>query len=70
MNARMDASTPGRARPYDPAYDPLVSPPGQGQDYAPTYWVATAGPPPGRRPGQSMERRGRGRLGFTGLSAR
>lgn len=48
MNARMDASTPGRAgpRPYDPAYDPLVSPPGQGQDYAPTYWVATAGPPP------------------------
>lgn len=48
MNARMDASTPGRAgpRPYDPAYDPLVSPPGRGQDYAPTYWVATAGPPP------------------------
>lgn len=48
MNARTDASTPGRAgpRPYDPAYDPLVSPPGQGQDYAPTYWVATAGSPP------------------------
>ncbi|MBR8655857.1 FAD-binding oxidoreductase [Achromobacter sp. Marseille-Q0513] len=44
----MDASTPGRPgpRPHDPAYDPLVSPPGRGQDYAPTYWVATAGPPP------------------------
>jgi len=33
-------------RPYDPRYDPLVSLPGQGQDYAPTYWVATAGAPP------------------------
>ncbi|KOF52907.1 MULTISPECIES: FAD-dependent oxidoreductase [unclassified Achromobacter] len=32
--------------PYDPDYDPLVSRPGRGQDYAPTYWVATAGPPP------------------------
>lgn len=31
---------------YNPTYDPLVSPPGHGQDYAPTYWVATAGPPP------------------------
>jgi len=31
---------------YNPTYDPLVSPPGQGQDYAPTYWVATAGEPP------------------------
>jgi len=31
---------------YDPQYDPLVSLPGQGQDYAPTYWVATAGTPP------------------------
>ena len=32
---------------YDPAYDPLVSPgPGQGKQYAPTYWVATAGDPP------------------------
>ena len=31
---------------YNPAYDPLVSPPGRGQDYAPTYWVATAGAPP------------------------
>ena len=34
-------------RRYDPKYDPLVSPgPGQGKDYAPTYWVATAGTPP------------------------
>lgn len=32
---------------YDPAYDPLVmDDPGHGQDYAPTYWVATAGPTP------------------------
>ncbi len=35
------------ARPYDPAYDPLVSAtPGQGRDYAPTYWIGTAGEPP------------------------
>ena len=34
-------------RPYDPGYDPLVqSTPGQGQEYAPTYWVGTAGAPP------------------------
>jgi glycine/D-amino acid oxidase-like deaminating enzyme len=33
--------------PYDPHYDPLTSPtPGQGRAYAPTYWIATAGPPP------------------------
>ncbi|WP_256987827.1 NAD(P)/FAD-dependent oxidoreductase [Bordetella genomosp. 9] len=33
---------------YDPTYDPLVSTgPGRGQDYAPTYWVASAGEPPG-----------------------
>lgn len=31
---------------YDPVYDPLVSKTGHGQAYAPTYWVATAGPPP------------------------
>ncbi len=32
---------------YDPHYDPLVAAtPGQGLDYAPTYWVATAGPTP------------------------
>ncbi len=33
--------------PYDPAYDPLVDPtPGRNRDYAPTYWVASAGTPP------------------------
>lgn len=32
---------------YDPRYDPLVDPnPGTGRDYAPTYWVASAGTPP------------------------
>jgi hypothetical protein len=33
-------------KPYDPLYDPLVSKTGQGQAYAPTYWVGTAGTPP------------------------
>lgn len=33
--------------PYDPTYDPLTSAtPGTNRDYAPTYWVASAGPPP------------------------
>lgn len=33
--------------PFDPQYDPLVAPnPGCGRDYAPTYWVGTAGAPP------------------------
>ncbi|WP_235610829.1 NAD(P)/FAD-dependent oxidoreductase [Bordetella sp. H567] len=32
--------------PYDPLFDPLVSRTGHGQDYAPTYWVASAGAPP------------------------
>ena len=32
---------------YDPLYDPLTSVyPGSGVDYAPSYWVATAGNPP------------------------
>ena len=40
------AKAPPRA-PYDPSYDPLVSrTPGEGQDYPPTYWAASAGPPP------------------------
>ncbi len=40
------ASTASRS-PYDPSYDPLVSrTPGQGQDYPPTYWAASAGPQP------------------------
>jgi len=45
----MDTSTQRRAAParYDPRYDPLVARnPGCGTDYAPTYWVATAGTPP------------------------
>ena len=34
-------------RPYDPTYDPVVAPdPGHGRDYAPTYWIGTAGAPP------------------------
>ena len=32
---------------YNPYYDPLVDhTPGSNVDYAPTYWVASAGPPP------------------------
>ncbi|CAN7687045.1 MULTISPECIES: FAD-binding oxidoreductase [unclassified Ensifer] len=35
------------SKPFDPAYDPnRAANPGDGKDYAPTYWVATAGPPP------------------------
>lgn len=35
------------SKPYDPAYDPLVSTsPGQGREYAPSYWIGTAGEPP------------------------
>ena len=45
---------PDRHRPkhwpkssYDPRYDPIVDAgPGHNRDYAPTYWVGTAGPPP------------------------
>ncbi len=46
----MDLSAPPNAlhSAYDPCYDPLVAPhPGRGTDYAPTYWVASAGQPPG-----------------------
>ncbi|HUI98631.1 MAG TPA: FAD-dependent oxidoreductase [Usitatibacter sp.] len=33
--------------PYDPSYDPLVCrTPGEGQDYPPTYWAASAGAQP------------------------
>lgn len=32
---------------YDPRYDPIVDRgPGHNRDYAPTYWIATAGAPP------------------------
>ncbi|PXX94780.1 NAD(P)/FAD-dependent oxidoreductase [Halomonas sp. LBP4] len=42
---RRSATAP--SQPYDPAYDPLKSTtPGQGRDYAPTYWIGTAGEPP------------------------
>lgn len=45
---------PDRLRPkhwpkssYDPHYDPIVDAgPGHNRDYAPTYWIGTAGPPP------------------------
>lgn len=45
----MTSSTTGGKvlRPYEPTYDPLVSDsPGHGTDYAPSYWVASAGAPP------------------------
>lgn len=45
----MDLSQPQPTRlaAYDPRYDPLVdATPGRGRDYAPTYWVASAGAPP------------------------
>lgn len=45
----MDMTQPARGAlaPYDPRYDPLVARnPGRGTDYAPTYWVASAGTPP------------------------
>ncbi|MFW3616807.1 NAD(P)/FAD-dependent oxidoreductase [Billgrantia antri] len=43
--ATQQATSP--AQPYDPAYDPLKSgTPGAGRDYAPTYWIGTAGDPP------------------------
>lgn len=39
-------ATPAAAS-YDPSYDPLVArTPGKGHDYAPTYWIGTAGAPP------------------------
>jgi taurine dehydrogenase large subunit len=37
----------GPRKPFDPAYDPVLDrSPGTGKDYAPTYWIATAGPEP------------------------
>jgi len=39
--------TQGGDTRYDPQYDPLVAAnPGAGREYAPTYWVASAGIPP------------------------
>lgn len=47
-NARVETATrTAPSQPYDPAYDPLKSAtPGAGRDYAPTYWIGTAGEPP------------------------
>ena len=49
-----DTELPDHLRPqtrpkasYDPLYDPLVdADPGHNRDYAPSYWIDTAGPPP------------------------
>nr|WP_245182160.1 FAD-binding oxidoreductase [Glaciimonas immobilis] len=39
------STTPQKS--YDPTYDPLkASDPAEGQEYAPTYWIGTAGEPP------------------------
>ena len=43
----MVMSTPIVRGAYDPHYDPLADAgPGTNCEYAPTYWLATAGPPP------------------------
>lgn len=43
----MNVQVTAPAVAYDPHYDPLVSDgPGRNRDYAPTYWIATAGTPP------------------------
>lgn len=48
MSSLSFTGEPGAAdRRYDPRYDPLVAAdPGAGRDYAPTWWVASAGTPP------------------------
>ncbi|BCQ29498.1 FAD-dependent oxidoreductase (plasmid) [Caballeronia sp. NK8] len=73
--ATLDYAAPalrGACAPYDPLYDPLVSPIGrQPMDYAPTYWVATAGAPPeddGPLPGDADVDVLIVGAGFTGLS--
>ena len=44
----MQGTTPRRARaPYNQKYDPVTDKSiGSGGDYAPTYWIGTAGEPP------------------------
>jgi taurine dioxygenase/taurine dehydrogenase large subunit len=44
----MQGTTPMRMRaPYNPKYDPVTDRSiGSGSDYAPTYWIGTAGPAP------------------------
>ena len=49
LHVPQPAATPPSvpSQPYDPAYDPLVDrSPGRNRDYAPTYWVASAGAAP------------------------
>lgn len=47
MPLHAGTGTSGADTRYDPQYDPLVhATPGAGRDYAPTYWVASAGTPP------------------------
>ncbi|MCP8881941.1 FAD-binding oxidoreductase [Devosia sp. XJ19-1] len=44
----MNLHAPNAFQPYDPQYDPLVDRGrvGENRDYAPTYWIGTAGPTP------------------------
>ena len=43
MDTKSSTSFTAR-QPFDPDYDPVVSKtPGNGRDYAPTYWIGTAG---------------------------
>ena len=47
MNSSIAPTARSILSPYEPRYDPLVdATPGRGADYAPTYWVASAGVPP------------------------
>lgn len=47
QNHNNEAKATPAKRAYDPAYDPLVNDtPGVGTEYAPTYWIGTAGEPP------------------------
>ncbi len=47
MEATTQRAATQPSKPYDPAYDPLAdTTPGQGREYAPTYWIGTAGEPP------------------------
>jgi len=68
-----DVSTTRALDRYDPTYDPLLaSTPGCGQDYSPTYWIATAGEPPADDGPIDSDREVDVAIigsGFTGLSA-
>ncbi|WEM44188.1 FAD-binding oxidoreductase (plasmid) [Photobacterium sp. DA100] len=46
INEQTEQTTAAKEN-YEPGYDPLVArTPGRGAEYAPTYWVGTAGDPP------------------------